>query len=312
MIDSKLLIVSGVNRSGKSLIAPIVSSFKNVEPFVVNYDYERLLQMAYCKRVNPSFFDFFFKKMSEKMMHDQFNGRNVSIKIKDFSSIWKNSTSMEIQKKIIEEEISKKTFLKHKKKYSNFFIHNSLFFKNSFSKTFKNYKIINIIRHPIDIIYSWRKKNVNKIYNNKNEIFNESFYLKKKKYYLPYYSKNINLNNFQKLNSFEKLFVMVDDNLQEEYKIIDKKFSSKNLIVLDFDNFVSKPHLKIKKIEKFLNCNKSKFTKEVLFQEKCPRKINNFKKIQRELHLLNELNLTLRKKYKSLVEKYNFIKNKYD
>ena len=67
MIDGKLLIVSGVNRSGKkSLIAPIVSSFKNIEPFVVNYDYERLLQMAYCKKVNPSFFDFFFKKCLKK------------------------------------------------------------------------------------------------------------------------------------------------------------------------------------------------------------------------------------------------------
>lgn len=313
MINNKLLIISGINRSGKSLIAPIVSSFKNIEPFVVNYDYERLLQMAYCKKVSPSFFDFFFNKMSEKMMHDQFNGRSVSVKIKDFSSIWKNSTTNEIQKKILEEEISKESFLKNKNKnYSNFFIHNSLFFYNSFSKIFKKYKIINIIRHPIDVIYSWKKKNVNKIYSNKNEIFNESFYFKKKKYYIPYFAKNINLNNFQKLNSLEKLFVTVDSNLQDEYKIINKKFSSKNFIILDFDNFVSKPHLKIKKIEKFLNCSKSKFTQEVLFQEKCPRKVNNFKKINRELNLLNELNPTLRKKYKLLVEKYNFIKKKYD
>ena len=159
MIKNKLLIISGINRSGKSLIAPIVSSFKNIEPFVVNYDYERLLQMAYCKKVNLHFLDFFLKKMSENIMIDQLNGRNISIKSKDFSSIWKNATSYEIQKKILEHEISKKSFLKNSnKKYSNLFIHNGLFFNNSFSRIFKNYKIINIIRHPIDIIYSWKKK----------------------------------------------------------------------------------------------------------------------------------------------------------
>ena len=83
MIKNKLLIISGVNRSGKSLIAPIVSSFKSIESFVVNNNYERLLQMAYCQKVSSKFFNFYFKIMSENMMHDQFMGRNVNIKSND-------------------------------------------------------------------------------------------------------------------------------------------------------------------------------------------------------------------------------------
>ena len=79
-----------------------------------------------------------------------------SVKIKDFSSIWKNSTTNEIQKKILEEEISR-SFLKNKKKTIQIFLSIIVFF-TPFSKIFKKYKIINIIRHLIDVIYSWKKK----------------------------------------------------------------------------------------------------------------------------------------------------------
>ena len=160
MIKNKLLIISGVNRSGKSLIAPIMSSFKTVEPFVVNNNYERLLQMAFCKKVSPKFFNFYFKIMSENIMHDQLMGRNINIKSSDFSSLWKNSHTPHILKKILNKDISKKNFLKSKNTYSHFFIHNALFFNNHFLKHYKNYKIINIIRHPIDIIFSWKKKKI--------------------------------------------------------------------------------------------------------------------------------------------------------
>ena len=48
-------------------------------------------------------------------------------------------------------------------------------------------------------------------------------------------------------------------------------------------------YLKIKKIEKFLNCSKSKFTQSFISRE-MSRKVNNFKKTPIELNLLNELN----------------------
>ena len=312
MIKNKLLIVSGVNRSGKSLIAPILSSFKNVEPFVVNNNYERLLQMAYCQKVNPKFFNFYFKIMSENIMHDQFLGRNVNIKFNDFSSLWKNSDSSNILKKILNKDISKKKFLKSKNTYSHFFIHNALFFNNYFLKNFKNYKIINIIRHPIDIIFSWKKKEVYKIFLDKKKIFHESFFIKKNNFYVPYFAKNLNFKKLKGYNSYEKTLLIAYQTLKLEYKLIKKNLDNKNILIIDFDKFVVKPNSTLKKIEKILNTKRSKQTLKALYNENCPRSDNFQQKLEREIFLLKKLNSSSKKKYYELIKNYNYLKKYYD
>lgn len=313
MIKNKLLIISGVNRSGKSLLAPIVSSINNIQPFLVNYNYEQLLQMFYCKKVDKNFCNFFFKKMSINLMFEQFMGRNTNIRLNDFSTIWKTTNSNDIIKKVLGQNITKSDFLRNNSNfYSNFFIHNALLFYNLFNDNFKNYKIINIIRHPIDIIYSWKKKKIHRIFDNKNSIIAESFCVKKDGYYIPYFIKSINIKKYQKYNNFEKIVYALYENLSLEYNLINKFFKKKNILIIDFDKFVSQTKVKIKKIEVFLKHKKSKNTNRVFAQENCPRIVDHDLKDIREKKLLAEVSNEIKKKYELLKRKYNSIKDKYD
>ena len=83
----KIIIITGMTRSGKSLLCPIISSLKDSEQFFFNTIAENILQMHYMKKINFNVADHLIKKTINECIYDKILGRNLNTKKSDFTSI---------------------------------------------------------------------------------------------------------------------------------------------------------------------------------------------------------------------------------
>lgn len=172
---------------------------------------------------------------------------------------------------------------------------------------FPKSKILNVERHPIDTIISWKKKGYGKQYlkNERNLILS---FIKNNKLF-PFYAFK-NYNEFFKQNTDEDRIIFI---LWEIYKIFKNKYKIlnksqiKKVITVTFDEITTKTDKTLKTLETFLNIKKSKNTKKILKKENCPRKIDysvrkiRTSKIERKISVLNK---------KKLVDLINIYKTK--
>ena len=159
-------------------------------------------------------------------------------------------------------------------------IHNGLITTNLF-EAFKEYKLIEMIRNPVSQVFSW----INKGYGDK---FYSSYRascltIKYKNKIIPYYAygwenKYLNLNHYERII---EMFFILEKQKKKILRKIDKKIKKKILQIKLEDLF--QDHKKIiKKNGKFYRKKSTKYTNQVLKQERIPRNYKDdidFKKI---------------------------------
>ena len=88
----KIILITGMTRSGKTLLSPIISSLENCEQFFFNTIAENVLVMNYMKKINLNISDHLIKKTLNECIYDKLLGRNLNTKKEDitFIELYKN------------------------------------------------------------------------------------------------------------------------------------------------------------------------------------------------------------------------------
>ena len=148
--------------------------------------------------------------------------------------------------------------------------HDGMMLYHLWMKVNKMFKIINIIRNPIDTVNGFYKIGEGNV---KNILFNERILFKKDNNIFPLYS----LNNY-KIYPYQKPMDRVIDEalfcLKKEYFNYNKYKNNRNCLFLENEDFSVNTNKNISKICKFLNTKKTKFTSKVMKRENCPREID--------------------------------------
>ena len=87
ILDANYLFIDGMSRSGKTSIAPVISSFKRVEHFKARATYDRYLMMYQSGDLSKQGFKYLFE--SDLLMDTWFSmmGRDVNNNLHDLTSI---------------------------------------------------------------------------------------------------------------------------------------------------------------------------------------------------------------------------------
>ena len=203
--------------------------------------------------------------------------RGVNFRPADNSSVLKDKNY-----KLFIENLSRKEGdhvidqIKDEKKLPIYMSHDLLSVIDLLDKIIPNFKIIHVIRNPIDNIYSFYSKYNKRYKGKKYDLNNPRFFslaFEKKKRLIPYYvTKNSKL--FLKLNNLEKTtyyYLKIIEKSQRKFA----NFKNKNKIkIVRFDDLAQDPKRIIYQFEKFLNIKTSSFTKIACKIEKVPRKID--------------------------------------
>jgi hypothetical protein len=269
----KIILITGMTRSGKTLLSPIISSMKDSEQFFFSTISENILVMNYMKKINLNTADHLIKKTINESIYDKLLGRNLNTKKNDYTSIYSHrKKKLYLKRANLPKDFRIEKAIELKKNIFPILFHAALLnlplIENSFNKPY----IINISRHPVDIICSWKKKKYGKDHylSTTSTVCNYNYNGKM----FPFFCLGIEKNIFKQKTNEDRILKMIF-NLNHKFKKNYKNSKNKTKIILiKLDLFVTNPKKYIKQICSQFNLQKTKFLETVLKEQKCPRTIN--------------------------------------
>ena len=299
----KLVIISGQQKAGKSLLTKIISKFQGPVQCRIDFFLESLLDLHKIKLINKKQLTDLFLIYSDHIFIDNIYGRNYNLKKNDESSIFNTANPQfflnKINKNYSRQEIQK---LIKKKQEMFIVIHNFIKHIDLLEKASVQYKVVNIVPHPIDQLYSMFKSNM---FKNYDVLDREIVYEQK--------GKKQNLDNFflkkfkTKQTRFEKILQKKKDSDLIDCKVIKKLRNTKFFLNIKYDEILLNYDQTILKLSRFLQKKKSALMKKI-------EKQKFFIVRQSNLENRNYRYLYLQKKISSSRERllFKYILNNYD
>ena len=306
LITSNLIFIGGVTRSGKSFLCPIASSFKKFEMFFMSSVAENISYVEKFKNIETNYASFLFKLVFNELIYNLNIGRNLNQRKSDYTSISNYNNPALYLDRMKGPEGDK--VLKKIKKVKNFFpimFHDPLINPELILKSFPKSKIIFVDRHPQELIEEWiKKKYSSNFYKNPRNV---TLAIKYKNLNFPYWCKNVVSKIYNAKNNYIKSVYSLSELLlfqKKNLKSLPNNLKNRVLIV-KFDDLVQKTDLEIKKIIKFLNCQTSKHTKNIILKQNGNRKINLKIREKKINHIFKYLNKETIKLFRILEKNYN-------
>jgi len=134
-----------------------------------------------------------------------------------------------------------------------------------------DYKMIELLRNPIDNLYSWWIKGLGERFS--NDIREFTLPVEYKGFSFPWYCHGYEEEVID-LNPYERC-IKIGINLIE--RSIDQYKNSKNkdkIIIILFEDMVQNPNYQLNRIEDFLGLQTTKYTNKFISEAKCPRVLN--------------------------------------
>jgi len=267
MIFKNLVLIDGINRSGKNSIVDTITSFKRSESIEMNYIFEHIIEGVSLNLVSKRFAKSFFEKFLNEIAYNKLLGRNVNHRKKDKSSIHNFSFPLIYKKRLLEDDNPKKIFNKMQKSKNFFPFMTHEILPNIFVLDNLNikFKMIAMFRNPFDLIYSWKKKEIIKKFGRRN--FTLSFNTQKRVY--PWYVYHSS-KKWLRLRTADKIASIILDLINNSIKNYKNSKNKKNIYLIKYEDYICNPENKLRQISKFLNTNFSNQTKNKIKKLKLP------------------------------------------
>ena len=94
-----VVIVTGSLNSGKSMVAPIVSSLNKVEHLRKLIEVDQVLHLTNLKKIKREVAYFFIRHYLDKSFYEQLIGRNLNYRVGDETSIFTAKNPIELKKR---------------------------------------------------------------------------------------------------------------------------------------------------------------------------------------------------------------------
>ncbi len=291
-----LVLVTGTHTSGKSMVSPVIASFKNVEMLRKIFTLDQIAVLTNFGKIEQKTSTYLAKNILDFCYYEQLIGRNINFRYEDETSIYQSKDPAYFKKRIYRSR-GPEVLKEHDRKKTHMLLdtHDGLWFYNFWSSLgIRNLKIISVFRSPVDMVNSWinldlgvtEKATLNQIplIEGKNNT--------KAWYYYNYLNKS-------KTNKNDVVVDMVGECFLKDLKSYEKIKNKKNIYRVEFNNFAENTEKVIKNISHFLRLNRSQFTKIIMKKERVPRVIREEDKIEKKNKIKN---LITKDKYNKLLD----------
>lgn len=275
MFTSKFTFISGVTRSGKSFLCPIVSSLKKAEMFFMSSIAENIAYVDSLGGFDKVHSSYLFKLILNETVYNLNIGRQINPRKSDYTSFYKFKNPNEYLKRLRGPEgnsINKK--IKFEDHIYPMMFHDALINPKLLLSNLKNSRIVFIRRHPAELIHEWiKKKYYGSFYKNPRNVTLSYRY---KKTFIPYWG-------LKYANKIIKTDNLIDKTIYLLFSLIDKqiknfnglnKSQKKKIMFINFDEMITSTNRTVVNLCKFLKTTESKYTKKIIIKENGNRKIN--------------------------------------
>ena len=272
-ISKNIILIDGISRTGKLLLGSLIASFDKMEHLEMGENFEYLLPAVKLKKIDINFANSYLNNYLNQLIYNKYISRNVNFRPNDRTGVGtsKNPKIYYDRLKLAEgDQVIK--LIKKQKNYLPLITHDIAINLDILKKMKMNFKIIEILRNPVDTVYSWYKRGLGDRYANDQRIFTLLIKKNNKKY--PWYN-SLNGYSHKKYNSCEKCVEHVI-NLNENSNLNLKKNSlNKEILITTYEALTTNTNKELKKISKFLGTKINKKTLEFIKRENLPLKNNS-------------------------------------
>tara|TARA_B110000037_G_scaffold86141_1_gene102163 strand:- start:592 stop:1539 length:948 start_codon:yes stop_codon:yes gene_type:complete len=296
-----ILAILGFPRSGKAMLMNILSTFQKIEKVNTNILLEEICHLHNIKKIKTNVAKYLLRKNLNILFYNNSIGRDLNFKKNDFSSIYKyHNPALYIKRSMSSSEGKNNLLLEN---YYQMMFHESGNSLKFILNSVPSIKMIEIIKNPIEITYSWIKKDYGNI-NYSSPVVNQTT-INYKKNILPSFVFGREKKHL-KLDKFDKVASIVIHLFSERFKNTKKinTNSKKRLLSIYFDDLLINPKAEINKISIFLKRKLTKNTSKVLKIEKLPRDNLVINLTNKKLFLKRNISKSLYNKILQLEKKY--------
>ena len=301
ILAAKIIIIDGLSGSGKSLIAPFFSSFKQSELCRYNQLYEEVIFLLDNKKIDLNAAKILLSTHADLDLYNLIIGRDINFRASDDSSAQKNLLSFEYKRrsKLLNFDNLTKKYI-NKKVPLLLMTHHILPHAKLISKVFSDRELffISLSRYPATIIKNYLEAGWENRFNYDPREFTLTIDKNGKNY--PIFFKDDIIKKY----SYSEIVV----NHVLDYIDFQKKYLRKNHIVINFESFEKNPDHYFSKLEPVLG-RKTEITNRLMKMNKIPRspKDNRTKHLNIVLSLIH--NVKLKTRLISACDKYFDIEN---
>lgn len=283
-----LLIIEGIGRAGKFLLANVLHGFRGIEPVQC---YGLLDNIPFLER-----FGLIEKKVAQEILqceidshcYDMIIGRNLNHRRNDKSSIF-NIPSFDKYLKRCEEpdgDLAVGKFYEEKL-CSMFILHDLIPNIKIYFDTFPKLKVISVQRSPVYLVYSWYKRGWGKRIGSDPKAF--SLVLQEKGKNVPWYAARWG-KKYLKLSEMDRCIAMIEWVIlasEKSYPQLSSEYQNK-ILFISYEAVLTRTNEVIKKIQKFLGRSVMKSEMKIILEhEKLPNLAYSESK-QEKLTLIKE------------------------
>ena len=152
-----LILVTGTHTSGKSMISPVIASFKKVEMLRKIDTLDRIAVLTNFGKIKKDISTYLAKNILDFSYYEQLIGRNLNFRHEDETGVSQSKNPNYFKKRIYVPR-GPNVLKEHNKKNTHMLLdtHNGLWFYDFWNTlNIHNLKIISIFRNPIDVVNSW-------------------------------------------------------------------------------------------------------------------------------------------------------------
>ena len=275
IIAEKIVFLDGISGTGKTMMAPILSSYDNIEIGSFEYIRECICILSEMDKIDENTAIHLLNINADATLFNSVIGRHTNFRYDDLSSVFNTSKKLKYFKRILSSYSGKEILdqIKDKKPHSLIITHQLL---PNFDIAFKAYnerlRIIETVRHPLYTIENWYHGI--KQCRPGEDPRNFTVWFKYKSYCLPWFTKGWE-EKYCDSNTMDKAIFSLKaltDLTNNKIDLLNPNQKEKILIV-PFEKFVLEPFSWLERINSLIGEQLSKSTKKELKKQKCPRKL---------------------------------------
>jgi len=301
---NNLTVVTGAPTAGKSLIAPIVSSFARTENFRMNILLEHLGTLNALGRIDDETLMFLWRYTVDFMAYDNFIGRDMNMRFGDETSIFlKESPACFLERLLADRGEYVLEQMSAEDRLIVVTLTDAFSHAHNWFAAFPFMKMIHIKRHPIDLVYSWynhrygeyqtesdKKETADVTFGSEtySSRLNQVLMLELNGRSVPHYARAI-VGQYAEVSEMDRVILMIRS-IQQSFESSDKMLSpeqKKMVAEITFDQVIHDSFSIVKELASFLGTEITSHTLDVLRREDCPREVEANKR-QEKLEKIRE------------------------
>lgn len=263
------VFVDGLARSGKSLFSNVIGTLENAEHLMFFNPLEHVVPALSFGSIKPGYARSIMRTQMNELAYNTLLARNANFRPNDQTGVLNHWNSPQYVSRLNREEGDNVVEeLRSGYRLFPFMTHDMMVNLEHLESLEINFRMIQVLRNPIDLICSWHARGWGERYMNDPRSFTLS--IEYQGNIMPWYCAGCE-QKWLDHNSMERCALNVLDLYDRAIAQYKKTLRKDRILLVSFEEFVQHPDVEMERISAFLDTKTTPWTKPFLEKANCPR-----------------------------------------